>query len=208
MKPFKEYLLESKQTYEFKVKIAGDCPPDCAKKIKEALSRFKVESCSAGKSTPIQETQVDFPEERNVGVTLFDVTTAYPATSAEVQNEVGSHCNVPLSRIKVRNLKEQEEEELNHANDESSGEALLDEETLEEVDGQKLVGDKHVMSLLKELGKNKTIGTQVKGTNDKILAKKSPSEKSVTVKTDKKAGVISPVGSKKITKPDVKSARG
>ena len=57
MKSFKEYLTESKRVYEFKVKIAGNCPKDCASQIKTALSQFHVESCSAGKSTPIQETQ-------------------------------------------------------------------------------------------------------------------------------------------------------
>jgi dissimilatory sulfite reductase (desulfoviridin) alpha/beta subunit len=35
MKSFKDYLTESKKTYDFKVKIAGDCPKDCVKKIKE-----------------------------------------------------------------------------------------------------------------------------------------------------------------------------
>ena len=109
MKSFKEYLIESKQTYEFKVKVAGDCPKDCATKIKEALSKFKVESCSGGKSAPIQETQADFPTLKNVGVTVFDVCTEYPATSLEVRDLVAEHCNISLSSIKVRNLKEQEE---------------------------------------------------------------------------------------------------
>jgi hypothetical protein len=32
MKSFKEYLIESKQTYEFKIKLAGDYE-DCTKKV-------------------------------------------------------------------------------------------------------------------------------------------------------------------------------
>jgi hypothetical protein len=194
MKSFKEYLIESKQTYEFKVKVAGDCPKDCATKIKEALSKFKVESCSGGKSAPIQETQADFPTLKNVGVTIFDVCTEYPATSLEVRDLVAEHCNISLSSIKVRNLKEQEEVELNHANDELSGEALLEKPQLEDTDGQKLVGDKQRMSLLKELGKNKVELTQYKGVNDKILAKKVPSEKSA--KADKLPATKSPISGK------------
>lgn len=202
MKSFKEYLIESKQVYEFKVKIAGDLPEGCAKKIKDALTKFKVENCSSGKSTPIQETQVDFPSHKNVGVTVFDVTTEYPATSLEIRDSVAEHCDIALSCIKVRNLKEEEENELNHANDELSGEALL-EKPLEEVNGQKLVGDKHNMSLLKDLTKNKKSLVQYKGVNDKILAKKAPSEK--TVKVEKTSSSSSPLG--KVSNPDPRKGK-
>jgi hypothetical protein len=194
MKSYKEYLIESKQVYEFKIKIAGDCPKDCSMLIKRALSKFQVENCSSGKSTPIQETQVDFPGHKNVGVTLFDVSTNYPATSAEVAALIAEHCNLSAGSLKVRNLKEQEEEELNNANAEASGESLLATEELEEVDGQKLVGDKHNMSLLKELQKNKKELTQYKGVNDKILAKKAPAEKAV--KAEKTPAAKSVIGSK------------
>ena len=128
MKSFKEYLVENKQVYEFKIKFAGDCPKDCVMLIKRALSKFHVESCSSGKSTPIQETQTDFPGLANVGVTVFDVCTGYPATSLEIQNLVAEHCKTSADYIRVRNLKEQEEEQLNHANDELSGEALIEKE--------------------------------------------------------------------------------
>ena len=202
MKSFKEYLIESKQVYEFKVKIAGDLPEGCAKKIKDSLTKFKVENCSAGKSTPIQETQVDFPGHKNVGVTVFDVTTEYPATSLEIRDSVAEHCDIALSCIKVRNLKEEEENELNHANDELSGEALL-EKPLEEVNGQKLVGDKHTMSLLKDLTKNKKTLEQYKGVNDKILAKKAPSEK--PVKADKTSSSTSVLG--KVSNPDPRKGK-
>jgi copper chaperone CopZ len=194
MKSFKEYLIESKQVYEFKVKIAGDLPDGCAKRIKEALTKFKVENCSAGKSTPIQETQIDFPTHKNVSVTVFDVTTEYPATGLEIRDMVAEHCDIALSCIKVRNLKEEEELELNNANSEPTGEALLAKEELEEVDGQKLVGDKHTLSLLKDLTKNKKSLEQYKGVNDKILAKKVPSEK--TVKAEKVPATKSPISGK------------
>lgn len=206
MKSFKEYLIESKQTYDFKIKIAGECPEKCAEDIKAALSQYDVESVSKGTRTPIQETHYDFPEEKNIEVTTYEVCLNYPANSTQVLSAVSSKISKTESQIRVRNPEEEAECLLNHANDEATGEALL-EKDLEEVDGQDLVGDKHTMGLLKELSKNKTTGEQYKGTNDKLLAKKSPSEKAA--KTDKKAGgVVSPVGSKKVIKPDVKSARG
>lgn len=202
MKSFKDYLTENKQVYEFKVKIAGDCPKDCSMLIKRALSKFQVESCSSGKSTPIQETQTDFPGLANVGVTMFDVCTSYPATSLEVQNLVAEHCGVPAGCIKVRNLKEQEEEELNHANDELSGEALIEKE-YDKGTGQDTVGEKHVMSLLKELNKNKVELTQYKGVNEKLLAKKAPAEKST--KSEKLSSTIGVFG--KVTNPDPRKGK-
>lgn len=203
MKSFKEYLTESKQTYDFKIKIAGDCPKDCAKKIKEALSMYKVESCSAGKSMPIAETYVDFPTQRNIGITVFDVCLAYPSTTDQVRSALGGALHVPVTHVKVRNMKEEEEFAINHANDEKSGEALLSKDLESSSNGQDLVGDKHVMSLLKELGKHKKTDEQYTGVNDAILAKKSPSEKSA--KADTKINTKSPVGSRTVKLPTAKT---
>ena len=205
MKSFKEYLVENKQVYEFKIKFAGDCPKDCSMLIKRALSKFHVENISSGKSTPIQETQTDFPGLANVGVTIFDVCTGYPATSLEIQNLVAEHCKTSADYIKVRNLKEQEEEELNHANDEPSGEALIEKE-YDKGTGQDTVGEKHVMSLLKELNKNKVELTQYKGVNEKLLAKKAPAEKSTkSTKTEKQTSTTGVFG--KVTNPDPRKGK-
>jgi len=203
MKSFKEYLTESKQTYDFKVKIAGDCPKDCAKKIKEALSMYKVESCSAGKSMPIAETYADFPTERNIGLTVFDVCLAYPSTTDQVRSALGGALGVPVTKVKVRNMREEAETAINHANDEKSGEALLTKDSDDNSEGQSLVGDKHTMSLLKELGKHKKTSEQYTGVNDAILAKKLPSEKSV--KNNTTINTKSPVGSRTVKLPTAKT---
>ena len=203
MKSFKEYLTESKQTYDFKVKIAGDCPKDCAKKIKEALSMYKVESCSAGKSMPIAETYADFPTQRNIGITVFDVCLAYPSTTDQVRNALGGAIGVPVTNVKVRNMREETEVALNHANDEKSGESLLSKDHEANSEAQNLVGDKHTMSLLKELGKRKKTAEQYTGVNDAILAKKAPSEKSA--KNNTTINTKSPVGSRTVKLPTAKT---
>jgi hypothetical protein len=203
MKSFKEYLTESKQTYDFKVKIAGDCPKDCAKKIKEALSMYKVESCSAGKSMPIAETYVDFPTQRNIGITVFDVCLAYPSTTDQVRSALGGALGVPVTNVKVRNMREEAEFDLNHANDGKSGESLLNKDHEVSSEAQDLVGDKHTMSLLKELGKRKKTTEQYTGVNDAILAKKSPSEKSAKANTT--INTKSPVGSRTVKVPTAKT---
>jgi hypothetical protein len=41
MKPFKEYLAESKKVYNFKVKVAGELPESFQENLKTALDRCK-----------------------------------------------------------------------------------------------------------------------------------------------------------------------
>ena len=117
MKTYREYLTESKKSYEFKVKIAGEQKKEYCEGIKKALAQFKVESCSTGKSIPIQETQIDFPEKQNVGVTIFDVTLSYPATAPQIREMVANQLGLTPCCVKVRNLKEEEENVLNHEHD-------------------------------------------------------------------------------------------
>jgi hypothetical protein len=173
MKSFKEYLTESKKVYEFKIKIAGDCPKNCAAQLKLALTQFHVQSCSEGKSTPIQEHQSEFPEHKNVGMTIFDVCTSYPATTLQVRDMVAERLGIAQANVKVRNLAEEKEYEINHANDKRSGKALLGTD-FESTDNQDLVGEEYKMNFLKELSKDKHQGTQVKGFNDEILASSAP----------------------------------
>ena len=173
MKSFKEYLTESKRVYEFKVKIAGDCPKDCSTQLKAALAQFHVASVSAGKSTPIQERQSEFPEHKNVGMTIFDVATDYPANSVQVRDIVAAHLGLAHANVKVKSFAEEREYEINHANDQRSGKALIGSEQ-DPSNHQSLVGEEHKMNFLKELNKEKHQGTQYTGYNDQILAKHAP----------------------------------
>lgn len=195
-KSFKEYLLESKQNYEFKIKIVGEVDKEKADKLESALVRFKVESFSEGKRTPIQKTQIDFPDYENTEVTIFDACLAYPATSNQLRDLVADALEITHSEVKIRNTKEQEEDEINAKYDQNnlSGTANLGK-PYEKSEHQDIVGGKHTMALLKELGKTKKTGTQYKGVNDKILAKKSPGCQTETPKTGKITKPLSPVGS-------------
>ena len=204
MKSFKEYLTESKKVYEFKVKIAGDVE-NASETIKSALSMYKVESCSAGKRTPIQESPVDFPEHNNVNVTMYDVTTAYPANSAQVRAAIAQALKITETCVKVRTPAEEAECELNHQHDEKSGEALLEKDYPAE-NNQNMVGNNRTMELLKELSKVRHELEQYKGVNDQILAAKVPSEKAEgpAVKEAKQQNK-SPVGSSTVKKPTAKT---
>jgi len=207
MKSFKEYLTESKKVYEFKVKIAGD-HKDASKQLKQRLASLGVESVSSGKRLPIAETHVDFPTHINTNVTIFDVTLAYPATTAEVRAEVCNALKCGVDAVVVRNLKEEAEIAINHANDKKSGEALLGKD-YESSSAQDMVGEKHKMKLLKELGKHKEEMTQYKGVNDTLLAKTAASSKSEGPAAKAfKENSKSTVGSRNVTLPTVKSTGG
>jgi hypothetical protein len=203
MKSFRQYLLESKQVYEFKIKVVEELDDSKISKLKGALERFTVESFSTGSRTPIQETQVDFPDHKNIGTTTYDVVLTYPATSFQIRQIAADSLGLHESCIRVRNLKEQEEQDLNHAYDNKSGESILGKDYDKECN-QNLVGEAQKMALLKELGKVKHQGDQYKGVNDKLLAKKAPADKSATVKVDKKSSSSSVLGSRSVTLPTSK----
>lgn len=203
MRSFKEYLIESKKTYEFKVKIAGDYEK-AADAIKLALAPYKCETVSSGKRLPIAETHTDFPNHKNTNVTIFDVTCCYPTNSATVRAAIAEKCRCSLDSVKVRTPMEEAELALNHANDEKSGQALLGKDYETKADGQNLVGEKHKMSLLKELTKDSKTFEQYKGVNDAILAKAMPKGSSKSAEAAK-INSKSPVGSSKVSKPTAKT---
>jgi hypothetical protein len=173
MKSYKEYLTESKKVYEFKVKIAGDCAKDCVEQIKKALSQFHVETCSTGRSTPIQENLAEFPEHKHTSMTVFDVCTSYPANSLQVRTAVASQLGKAESMVKVRNMLEEQEIEINHQHDEKTGKHVIGTD-YDASNNQSTVGEQHKENFLKELSKVKHQGTQYKGVNDQILATGAP----------------------------------
>lgn len=179
MKTFKEYLLESieEKLYSFKIKIAGDLPDNCEDVMETCLKKYEISKFSKGITTPIQEKLLDFPEMSNASITIFDVDLKYPTTSAVLSHYVAEQCGLDPCCIKVRSLKEEAEAELNVENsvEGKTGDVLKSD--LPASNNQKIVGDKHVASFLKELSKSRKEPEQYKGVNDSILAKKPPKEK-------------------------------
>jgi phosphoketolase len=150
MKSFKEYLIESKKTYKFKVGIAGDLPEGFADRMETALERFSLVNMSNGKKTPIQESPLDFPQLKNTDVTYYEVEVNYPTTSQVLAEYLGNVCTVPRSNIIVRNPDEPIER-IKEIKDDGTYETILTKEDLESESAQKDVGGNRVMDLLKEL---------------------------------------------------------
>lgn len=152
MKTFAEYLTESKKTYEFKVGVAGELPEGFADRMETSLKKYGVLKMSAGKSTPIQERPLDFPQLSNTNVTYYEVELSYPTTVQVLQEYIGQCCDVSQSNIIVRNPNEPQEQ---YQQEKESGEyvAKLTVEDMGQAEGdpQSSVAGGRVMDLLKEL---------------------------------------------------------
>lgn len=202
MKSFKDYLTESKKTYAFKVKVAGDLPEGFDADIKSALEKFSVVKLGAGKRTPIQETPLDFPELKNKQVTVWEVEVNYPTTPQVLESYIAEVCGCSQSCIRVRAANEPSEQyQSAMLEPEKESDALLNTDYPKE-DNQSLVGEKAKMSLLKELEKIKHGGEQYTGVNDQLLADKAPVEKPADTVAEE--GKVSPVGSKQNKTPSPK----
>jgi hypothetical protein len=150
MRSFTEILTESKKTYEFKIGIAGDCPPECVDQLETALKKYNLSNMTSGKKTPIQERPLDFPQLQNMEVTYFEATVEYPTTSSVLQEYLGKCCGIDQSYIIVRNMNDPREE-YQETKDDTPYETLLDKEDMGGESAQESVGGNRVMDLLKEL---------------------------------------------------------
>jgi hypothetical protein len=196
MKTFKDYLTESKRTFDFRVKIANhELTSEVMDKVEQALGAYSLSDITKPKSLPITKTR-EFPKLGACSREVFDVKTHYPAIPPQIQQSIHNVTGIPLAQIYVVNpLADNEPEEMPETEE---GKSLLAEPELSPADpkAQDHVGLKRVDSLLKELGKNKGEQEQYKGVNDDILAKSQPKETPAKNTSDDKLGTTSPVGSR------------
>jgi len=196
MSTFAKYLTESTKTYEYKVKIAGDIDKNFATKMETALGKFEVSKLSAGKKTPIQSLPLDFPALKNESVTIFDVSTNYPASVREMHEYLADYMNVSPAMIVVRKPGEPTEEyqqDIANATKSEYKNKLLDIEMTDspKVNAEDFHSTQANMSLLKELLK------------DREVNKDAPKEKeNITTKEDEAA--MSPLSKSTNTHPDPK----
>ena len=99
---FTKYLAESHKQYDYRIKIAGEIDKDFANKLETGLQKFEVAKLSAGKSTPIQETPLDFPQFKNTNVTIFELTTNYPASVFEMAEYIANYMGLAKNQVVVR----------------------------------------------------------------------------------------------------------
>ena len=152
MKSFKDYLTESKKTYDFKIGVAGDYATECKAKIETALGKFGVVKVTDGKRVPISKRPLDFPQLENIDVTYFETEVTYPTTPQVLQEYLGKCCEIPQSNIIVRDPFAPQEE-YQEDKEEKPYEAMLNTEDMGGESAQESVGNNRTMELLKELEK-------------------------------------------------------
>ena len=64
MKTFKEYLVENKKIYSFKIKVAGDVPEKFQEALKSRLDSCKVMTFEKLSTTPIQNCPWIFQDRK------------------------------------------------------------------------------------------------------------------------------------------------
>ena len=186
MSTFVEYLTESTKEYQFKIKVAGDLPEGFRTRLETALKKYDVKGCSNGKKTPIQETPLDFPGLKNTSVTIFDVTTNYPASVFEMRSYVADYMNIPASQIVVRKPGEPTEEYQEEMKAKPTSEFKAKLQDVEYKDAPKVkadevYGDKAIQSLLKELLKDRQARYEIeKGSDNKTQEAQSKDEQAST----------------------------
>ena len=165
MSTFKDYLTESTKSYDYKIKVAGTIADDFASRMETALQKFELAKLSAGKKTPIMTLPLDFPALSNESVTIFDVTTNYPASSNVMKEYLSDILRVPATHIVVRKPGEPTEEyqdamQIGKKSDFANKLADVEMKFQDNAPNQKvkaddLSGDKYNMGLLRELMKTK-----------------------------------------------------
>ena len=160
MSTFTHYLTESAKSCDYKIKIAGQPKDIDATRLETALAKFEVAKMSAGKSTPIQSLPLDFPQCKNESVTIFDVTTNYPASVREMKEYLADYMNISPAMIVVRKPNEPSEEyqeQMEVAKTSEYKNKLLDLEMSDspKVNAEDFHSTKANMSLLKELLKDR-----------------------------------------------------
>ena len=196
MSTFAKYLTESTKTYEYKVKIAGDISDDFGTRMETALGKFEVQKLSAGKKTPIQSLPLDFPALKNESVTIFDVTTNYPANVREMHEYIADYMRISPAMVVVRipgEPTEEYQEQIANATKSEYKNKLQDIEYKDapKVNAEDFHSSKANMSLLKELLK------------DREVNKDHPKEKeNITTKEDEAA--MSPLSKSTNPHPDPK----
>ena len=187
MKSFKDYLTESKRTYDFKVKIAGEFTTEQEEALKTLLNKYQVVGFKKAAKTPVQSLPLDFPRISNAEVNVFEVSLDYPVASHELQYYLGNGLRINEQAIVVRRPGEPSEE-YQEPQAQREGALLNDSEYKESpnVDSSQYYGDKYNASFVKALNDDLKAKREERG-------EKIPTEGKAQTTNDLPQNVKSPV---------------
>jgi len=80
-KSFVTYVAETKTEYNYVLKFAVfDMTTEMIDCLEECLKRYSLNTASAFRKTPIQESPLDFPNVKNTPVYICNISMGYPAS--------------------------------------------------------------------------------------------------------------------------------
>jgi hypothetical protein len=153
MKSFKSYLVESEQTYKFRIKMAEKCDEERMDALEAALEKYDMKSISKPKKTPIQEHPMDFQTLQNAEVFIMDAELSYPVTAHQLYEYISQTVGVPASHLVVINSEHPEEIAREEALKEEGEEytAKLESDYEDSNNAKDNFGDEYNGSMLKSL---------------------------------------------------------
>lgn len=204
MKTYRDYLAESKKTFSYRVKVADcDLTPEIREKLESTLDAYQLINITKPKSMPITRYR-EFPTLGPVSCNQFEVEFNYPCLADQVRQTIHAGTGIPLQHIFVVDPAV-DQMDADPVSNQEDGAVLGKDLPKSDGSAQDVVGDKHVSSLLKELGKDKyNGGEQYKGVNDDILAKSVPAEKAAKTSDQYPQNTTSVLGAHKVKTPSPK----
>lgn len=156
MKSFRSYLVESEQTYKFRIKMAEKCDDETMDALETALQKYDMKSISKPKKTPIQEHPMDFQTLQNAEVFIMDTELNYPVTAYQLYEYITQTVGIPASHLVIIDKDHPEEiarEEAVKDMDEEYVSKLDDSEysDAEKTNPEDSFGDKYNENMLKSL---------------------------------------------------------
>ncbi len=101
-KSFVSYVAETKTEYNYVLKFAvqdmTDKMVDC---LETCLKRYELNTASAFRKTPIQESPLDFPNVKNTPVYICDISMGYPASLDFLRTYVCNSLDISLALLAV-----------------------------------------------------------------------------------------------------------
>ena len=101
MKSLRHYLTESVRTYQYTIKILGDCDAKFIEMFKYNLSKFDPVKIDTPKTTPIRKSIQGFPDASNDSLTIIKVEFKYPATEPMIQ-QCAQACGCNINRVRMQ----------------------------------------------------------------------------------------------------------
>lgn len=83
MRTLRDYLIESSQQYEYRIKIAGELSKEQIEKMERGFAVFDMVSLSEPKRTPIEKNPIGFEGIKNQEVNILDAKFNYPASTEQ-----------------------------------------------------------------------------------------------------------------------------